>query len=42
MCAIMGFSSKSIPVETVRRQFAQTISRGPDCTRMIDTGSGYL
>ena len=42
MCAIMGFSSKSIPWETVRQQFAQTISRGPDCTRMIDTGSGYL
>lgn len=42
MCAIMGFSSKSAPIETVRQQFAKTISRGPDMSRIVDTGSGYL
>ncbi len=42
MCAIMGFSSKTVPVETVRQQFAKTISRGPDRSRIVDTGSGWL
>ena len=42
MCAIMGFSSKSAPIETVRQQFAKTVSRGPDMSRIVDTGNGYL
>ncbi len=42
MCAIMGFSTKSTPVETVREQFARTVSRGPDMSRIVDTGRGWL
>jgi len=42
MCAIMGFSTKTIPYETVRQQFSRTISRGPDMSRILETGAGYL
>ena len=42
MCAIMGFSTKAVPYETVRQQFARTVSRGPDMSRIADTGDGYL
>ncbi len=42
MCAIMGFSSKSVPLDTIRRQFEKTVSRGPDMSRIVDTGSGWL
>ena len=42
MCAIMGFSSKSVPLETVWQQFSRTISRGPDCSRIADIGRGWL
>ena len=42
MCAIMGFSSKTAPIETIRQQFAKTISRVPDMSRIVDTGNGYL
>ncbi len=42
MCAVMGFSSKTVPIETVRQQFAKTISRGPDMSRIVETPSGWL
>jgi len=42
MCAIMGFSTKSVPLETVRSRFARTVSRGPDRSRIVDTGAGWL
>lgn len=42
MCAIMGFSKKSVKKEEIGEYFDRTISRGPDMTRIIETKSGYL
>ena len=42
MCAIMGFSKKTLSVEELRPCFDRTLSRGPDMSRIVETPSGYL
>ena len=42
MCAIMGFSKKTLPKEAIGEYFDRTLSRGPDMSRIIETPSGYL
>ena len=42
MCAIMGYTQRDIPRETLTAAFAKTASRGPDDTRVMDTGPGTL
>lgn len=42
MCAIMGFSKKTLPKEAIGAYFDRTLSRGPDMSRIIETPSGYL
>ena len=42
MCSIMGWLAPRVPMETFRRGFDRTISRGPDMSRIVDTGSGLL
>ena len=42
MCSILGFTSKSRPVEEIRPFFERTKSRGPDDSRIEETPSGYL
>jgi len=42
MCSIMGLTSKVISKEELIPFLNQTISRGPDMTRLIETSSGYL
>jgi asparagine synthase (glutamine-hydrolysing) len=42
MCAIMGYFDKSASYETFREELAMTTSRGPDDTRICDTGNGYV
>lgn len=42
MCAIIGFEKYSHSKEDFMRGFAATVSRGPDMSRVIDTGNGYL
>ena len=42
MCAIMGFSKKSLSKDEVRTYFDRTQSRGPDMSRILETPSGYL
>ena len=42
MCSIMGYCGKSMPVTTFQKGFDKTISRGPDDTRIINTGNGLL
>ena len=42
MCAIMGFSKKTLSKEAVREYFDRTLSRGPDMSRILETPSGYL
>ena len=42
MCSIIGFEKYSHSKEEFMRGFAATVSRGPDMSRVIDTGNGYL
>ena len=42
MCSIIGYCSPEVPMEKFQKGFAQTISRGPDMSRTVDTGKGVL
>ena len=42
MCSIMGYCSKDADTEVFKTHFARTISRGPDDSRIIDTGEGLM
>ena len=42
MCSIMGFCDRGVTISEFKRFFDRTISRGPDDSRIIDTGKGLL
>ena len=42
MCAIMGYCDRGASPEAFRKGFARTASRGPDDSRVVDTGKGWL
>ena len=42
MCSIMGYCGSEVPEEEFLKGFKETISRGPDDSRIIDTGKGKL
>ncbi len=42
MCSIIGFSSRAIPFETAYAGFMRTASRGPDMSRFVECGAGWL
>ncbi len=42
MCSIMGYCSRSAAYDTFLEGFRKTISRGPDDSRIVDTGNGFL
>ena len=42
MCSIMGYCSPDAELEIFKKGFVQTKSRGPDDSRIIDTGKGLL
>ncbi len=42
MCSIMGYCSGDITFDKFNEGFKQTISRGPDDSRTVDTGCGIL
>jgi len=42
MCSIMGYLGKRIPLDMLVDGFYKTISRGPDLSRMLSVGDGYL
>ena len=42
MCSIMGYCGKEVERERFMTGFLQTLSRGPDDSRVIDTGNGLL
>ena len=42
MCSIMGYCSDTVDRETFMDGFERTASRGPDKTRVVDTGHGLL
>ena len=42
MCSIMGYCSDDVDRDAFMEGFSRTISRGPDDSRVIDTGHGLL
>lgn len=42
MCSIMGYCSGEADREVFRKGFERTLSRGPDDSRIVDTGKGLL
>ena len=42
MCSIMGYCSRSAAFDVFMEGFEKTISRGPDDTRVVETGDGLL
>ncbi len=42
MCSIMGYCDSSADFAAFQKGFARTLSRGPDDSRIIDTGKGLL
>ncbi|MCF0133625.1 MAG: asparagine synthase B [Blautia sp.] len=42
MCSIMGYCSSDADLELFKTGFCETISRGPDDSRILDTGKGLL
>lgn len=42
MCSIMGWCSDTVDLELFQKGFDRTISRGPDDSRILDTGHGIL
>ena len=42
MCSIMGYCGKGVSLQKFRDGFDETISRGPDDSRIVDTGNGIL
>ena len=42
MCSIIGFCGKDSNEYQIRNALAKTISRGPDASKMVNTGNGYL
>ena len=42
MCSIMGYCGSGAAFDEFRRGFDRTVSRGPDDSRIVDTGNGLL
>ena len=42
MCSIMGYCGIPASMELFRKGFERTVSRGPDDSRIVDTGNGLL
>lgn len=42
MCSIMGYCGSSATMAAFQKGFERTVSRGPDDSRVIDTGKGLL
>ena len=42
MCSIIGYSGGLIPLEELKKGFDETVSRGPDMTRLHPLKQGML
>ena len=42
MCSVMGYCGSSATLDLFKKGFERTIARGPDDSRIIDTGNGIL
>ena len=38
----MGYCDSGVTLDVFKKHFAATVSRGPDDTRIVDTGKGLL
>ena len=42
MCSILGYCGKDASADLFNEMLKKTISRGPDASRVVDTGNGLL
>ncbi|MGN0653301.1 MAG: asparagine synthase B [Oscillospiraceae bacterium] len=42
MCSIMGYCGSGVDLELFKKGFCRTVTRGPDDSRIVDTGKGLL
>ncbi len=42
MCSIMGYCDSGVSLDAFKAGFDKTVSRGPDDSRIVDTGKGLL
>ena len=42
MCSIMGYCSSGVAFDIFKKGFDKTVSRGPDDSKIVDTGKGLL
>lgn len=42
MCSIMGYTGSILSAEAFEKGFMKTKSRGPDCSKIIPAGSGFM
>ena len=42
MCSILAYCGSGADPDKIAEMMEKTISRGPDDTRILNTGSGYL
>ena len=42
MCSIMGYCGRGVTLGLFKKGFEKTISRGPDDSKIVDTGKGFL
>ena len=42
MCSIMGYLKSGADLALFKKGFERTVSRGPDDSRIVDTGCGLL
>ena len=42
MCSIMAYCGEGISREQLKKYFDRTLSRGPDCSKITDTGNGLM
>lgn len=42
MCSIMGYCSPDADLDVFMEGFQRTVSRGPDDSRVVNTGKGFL
>ena len=42
MCSIMGYCESGVTLASFSESFDKTVSRGPDDTKIIDTGKGLM
>ena len=42
MCAILGYCGRGASYEVMQKALQKTATRGPDDSRILDTGNGFL